>query len=159
MASSLPPDPCLARQARLDVKAAFKLIWLRVEDVGLMTTELLGSWLSTHATPTPDVCALFLSMNFGWNGAPGEWMAWGRAPKQYTDAHRPGDAHHNDTVSYHTYVLMDDGVLVEPRLGVRPWAASATFEEALRILLGRDALNVNKLAEDGVFDTKASSGD
>ena len=50
---------------------------------------------------------------------------------------------------------MDDGVLVEPRLGVRPWAASATFEEGLRILLGRMALNVKKLAEEGAFDTKA----
>lgn len=58
----------------------------------------------------------------------------------------------NDTV---VYDLMDDGVLVEPRLGVRPWAASATFEEGLSILLGRDALNVKKLAEERTFDTKA----
>ena len=141
--------------AKRDVKAAFKLIWLRVEDAGLMTIELLGSWLSTQATPSPDVCALFLSTNFGWNGAPGEWMAWGWALKQYTESHKPGDAHYNDTVGYHTYVLMDDGVLVEPRLGVRPWAASATFEEGLRIFLGRDALNVKKLGEERIFDTRA----
>ena len=82
-------------------------------------------------------------------------MAWGWALKQNTEAHKPGDAHYNDTVGYHAYVLMDDGVLVEPRLGVRPWSASATFEEGLRLLLGREALNVKKLADEGVFDTKA----
>ena len=119
-----------------------------------MTMELLGSWLGTQATPSPDVCALFLSMNYGWNGPPGEWIAWGWALKQYTASHKPGDAHYNDTVGYQTYVPMDDGVLVEPRLGVRPWAASAMFAEGLSIPLGRDALNV-KLAEEGTFDAKA----
>ena len=129
--------------AKRDVKAAFELIWRRVEDVGLTTIELLGSWLSTRATPSPDVCALFLSMNFGWNGVPGVWMAWGWAPKPYTNAHKPGDAHCTETRSATIlYVLIDDGVLVEPCLGVRPWAASATFEEGLRIILGWDALNV-----------------
>ena len=132
--------------------AAFKLIWLRVEDVALMAIELLGSWLGPGQQ---DVAALFLSMNFGWNGAPGEWMVWGWGPNLYTEAHRPHDPHFNDMVGYHTYVPMDDGVLVEPLLGVRPWAASATFEEGLSNLRGRGALNTKKLAEEGTFATKA----
>ena len=44
---------------------------------------------------------------------------------------------------------------MEPRLGVRFWAASATFEKGLSILLGRGALNVQKLTEEGTFDAKA----
>ena len=88
--------------ANRDVKAAFKLIWFRVEDVALMANELLGCWLGPGRQ---DVAALFLSMNFGWNGAPGEWMVWGWGLKLYTEAHRPHDPHFNDTVGYHTYVL------------------------------------------------------
>eukprot|EP00972_Heterocapsa_arctica_P027079 3982993-Heterocapsa_arctica.AAC.1 len=88
--------------AKRDVKAAFKLIWLRVEDVGLMCIELVGNWLGDH----PDVAAIFMSMNFGWNGAPGEWMVWGWGVKLYAEAHKPPDPHFNDTVGFHTFVLM-----------------------------------------------------
>ena len=88
----------------------------------------------------------------------GEWMAW--ALKRYTEAHKPGDAHYNDTVGYHTYILMDDGVLVEPRLGIRPWAASATFEKGLRILLGREALKTStNWLRKGSSTRRPSSGD
>eukprot|EP00972_Heterocapsa_arctica_P067215 9919296-Heterocapsa_arctica.AAC.2 len=50
---------------------------------------------------------------------------------------------------------MDNGLLVEPKLGTRPWAAAAVFEEGLAKLLGTKALNLKKLEEEGDFDTKA----
>ena len=117
-----------------------------------MAIELLGGWLGPGQQ---DVAALFLSMNFGWNGAPGEWMVWGWGLKLYTEAHRPHDPHFNDTVGYHTYVLMDGGALVEPLLGVRPWASSATLRKGCLPHSPGNALNVKKLAEEGKFSTKA----
>eukprot|EP00972_Heterocapsa_arctica_P091331 13475647-Heterocapsa_arctica.AAC.1 len=50
---------------------------------------------------------------------------------------------------------MDDGILVEPKMGMRPWAAAAVFEEGLAKLLGPNALKLKKLEEEGAFDTKA----
>eukprot|EP00972_Heterocapsa_arctica_P076884 11340636-Heterocapsa_arctica.AAC.1 len=50
---------------------------------------------------------------------------------------------------------MDDGIFVEPRLGLRPWAAASVFEEGLTKLLGPKAFNLKKLEEEGEFDTKA----
>ena len=50
---------------------------------------------------------------------------------------------------------MDDGVFVEPELGLRPWGATATFERGLRQILGDRALNEKKLAEEGRFATNA----
>ena len=52
-------------------------------------------------------------------------------------------------------MLMDDGIFVEPEVGVRPWAAAAAFEAGLKQLLGPRSLNVKKLAEEGEFGTKS----
>ena len=48
---------------------------------------------------------------------------------------------------------MDDGVLVEPGLGVRRWTSVATFETGLRKLMGEDALNLKKDEAEGRFAT------
>ena len=70
--------------------------------------ELLGSHLGDH----PDILVIYLCMNFGWNGAPGQWMSWGWALKQYTEAHRPRVAEESDPSPFRILVLMDDAVFV-----------------------------------------------
>jgi hypothetical protein len=106
--------------AKRDVKAAFKLLWLRPEDSALMSIELLGR----HVGLDHDVAVLYRCMNFGWSGAPGEWMAWAWGLKQFTESCAPPDPGTQGTSRYRVFLLMDDAVFVEPLLGTRPWAAT-----------------------------------
>ena len=68
-------------------------------------------------------------------------MAWGWGLKQYTEAHGPPDPVLDDPTAFRVFVLMDDGIFVEPELGTRPWSCAATFERGLAQLLGPKALN------------------
>ena len=46
-------------------------------------------------------------------------------------------------------ILLDDMVLVEPCVGLRPWISSETYEWAVVQLLGSNAINATKDAEEG----------
>ena len=48
---------------------------------------------------------------------------------------------------------MDDGVLVEPALGARPWLSVWIFDSMSKLPLGGSAINLEKLAEEGEFST------
>ena len=47
--------------------------------------------------------------------------------------------------------LMDDGVIVEPLVGLRPWLSSQTMEAAMRRTWGPAAINKEKRDEEGTF--------
>eukprot|EP00969_Alexandrium_andersonii_P018911 825555-Alexandrium_andersonii.AAC.1 len=49
---------------------------------------------------------------------------------------------------------MDDGVLCEPALGVRPWLSEAAYLEGMRRCLGPKALNEKKDALEGQFSVR-----
>eukprot|EP00969_Alexandrium_andersonii_P125370 5542292-Alexandrium_andersonii.AAC.1 len=49
---------------------------------------------------------------------------------------------------------MDDGVLCEPALGVRPWLSEAAYLEGMRRCLGPKALNVKKDELEGQFSVR-----
>ena len=45
--------------------------------------------------------------------------------------------------------LMDDSVVVEPMLGVRPWQAVDALGHAIERIWGKDVLNLEKQVEEG----------
>ena len=136
--------------AKKDVDAAFKRIWLHPSGVRLFGVELLGDEIGLGY----DVLAVFLVLAFGWRGSPGEYMAWGWAVRQWHEAHRPAQEEWHDTVPFSSLFLMDDGVLVEPALGLRPWLSERTFVEGMTRLFSPDARNRKMDAEEGAFSIR-----
>ena len=50
--------------------------------------------------------------------------------------HYPSQCQWHDSTPFRSLVLMDDSVLVEPDLGVRPWMSVAVSEQCTRAALG-----------------------
>jgi len=96
---------------------------------------------------------VFLVLSFGFQGAPGEWMPWAAATKQLHEDKRPALEERDGPDPFADEVLMDDAVLVEPLLGFRPWVSRDAYEHGVRQLLGPDAINAEKDALEGEFDT------
>eukprot|EP00971_Amphidinium_carterae_P286852 5695020-Amphidinium_carterae.1 len=72
-----------------------------------------------------NILAISMVLVFGWVGAPGQYMAWAWALKLHHAAHQPPYPEVHDSPAYSSKVLMDDCVLVEPDLGMRPYTSEA----------------------------------
>ena len=59
-----------------------------------------------------------------------------------------------DTVAFHNKTLMDDTVLVEPDLGIRPAMSSLRARQSLVRIFGGEAINEKKFLEEGSFATR-----
>ena len=148
--------------AKQDIEGAFRLVWLAPQDVPLFAGELPwapeamaptdGSEGATHAGEYPEgIVALYLVLSFGFNGAPGEWMAWATAAQQFHSAHRPEQADRDGPERFQGSILMDDMVLVGPLLGLRPWVSASAYECGTKALLGPQSINAEKNALEGAF--------
>jgi len=136
--------------AKYDVDSAYKLIWVKVNDVCLFATELPGEVLGLEG----NVMILSLSLVFGWGGAPGEYMAFAWLNKLLYQAAAPAHLRWHDEVPFHCKTLMDDQVMVEPAIGVRPYIAAWWAKKAMTQVFGAGAINQKKLEEEGRFETK-----
>ena len=97
------------------------------------------------------VTFLFLVSSFGFSGSPGEWTAWGRGTEELHRCFCPQEGRRDGSLHFDGKILVDDMVLVEPCVGLRPWVSSETYEWAVRQLLGSHAINAAKDAEEGQF--------
>ena len=98
--------------------------------------------------PSPKPLTLiFLVLSFGWSGSPGEWMPWALAAVHAHREFRPSQPELEGEERFMGWALMDDTVLVEPWLGSRPWLSARAFEWAAKGLLGKEAINQEKLEE------------
>lgn len=100
------------------------------------------------------IVILSLVMVFGWVGAPGEFVIWATAAQKHHGLFRPAWPAFNDVVPYTSRWLMDDGVVVEPTVGIRMSRSLAPLDETMEAVWGPGAINQDKLAEEG-----NSSGD
>ena len=57
------------------------------------------------------VLILYLSMVFGWTGAPGVYMSFANAARALHEGYKPDEPKVNDTVGYSSEWLMDDPVI------------------------------------------------
>ena len=144
--------------AKKDVAGAFRLLWVDPRDVELFGGDLpwqpesMGSCSDTSKPgDARTITVLYLVSSFGFSGSPGEWNVWGRATEELHRSHRPQQSRRDGAVHFDGKILVDDMVLVEPVLGLRPWVSSEVYEDVVKKLLGEKAINAAKDAEEGQF--------
>ncbi|CAE7435441.1 unnamed protein product [Symbiodinium sp. CCMP2592] len=81
-------------------------------------------------------------------------FAVGRRPVADGRALRAGGSEWHDTSSFRSLALMDDSVVIEPDLGLRPQLSVHALEEAIRQTLGPLAINAAKDVEEGALSTR-----
>ena len=144
--------------AKKDVAGAFRLLWLDPKDVELFAGEVpwkvdaMGSGEEKTEQGDPDsLTMLFLVSSFGFSGSPGEWNIWGRATEEVHRCYKPAKGRRDGALHFDGKILVDDMVLVESCVGLRPWVSSEVYEAAVVKLLGPGAINAAKDAEEGYF--------
>ena len=153
-----PNTPIL--MAKKDIAGAFRLLWVDPADVELFGGDLpwkpeafqLESW-EKESVCEQGITVLYLVSSFGFSGSPGEWTAWGRATEEYHRGFRPGRSRRDLSVGFDAKVLVDDCVLVEPYVGLRPWVSAEVYEDGVRTMLGSAAVNKEKDKVEGEFRT------
>ena len=144
-----PNTPIL--MSKKDVSDAFKWIPVRGKDTRLFAADLPGG---EFGAPGRNITVLYNSLTFGWTGAPGEYMLFAWLIKTGHSMFRPEDASWNDLVPFQSLVLMDDAVLIEPKIGLRPWMSVRTMETCTRKALGDGAINAAKDELEGALETR-----
>eukprot|EP00435_Cladocopium_sp_Y103_P042118 s923_g11.t1 len=147
--------------AKKDISGAFRLLWVDPADVSLFAGDL--PWQPRQAfgedqshVPSPavgDLTVIYLVSSFGFSGSPGEWCMWGRATEECHRAHGPAEPRRNMSDGFDAKVLVDDCILVEPWVGLRPWVSAEVFEDGVTKMLGEQAVNQEKDEVEGVFKT------
>ncbi|CAE7767408.1 unnamed protein product [Symbiodinium sp. CCMP2592] len=102
--------------AKKDVSDAFKWLWIQSEDGPLFGADLPGTELGLPE----GVTAVYTAMTFGWTGAPGSFMGFAWGVKLLHSSHTPTQPLWHDTTAFKSLMLMDDAVVIEPALGLRP---------------------------------------
>ena len=145
--------------SKKDVAGAFRLLWIDPADVELFAGDL--PWrpdlMEVEETNVEDDAAqrpltvIFLVSSFGFSGSPGEWSVFGRATEEWHRAHRPLNSRRDGACGFDAKILVDDCVLVEAEVGLRPWVSAEVYEEGVRKLLGKAAINAEKDELEGAF--------
>lgn len=134
--------------SKKDISDAFKWVPVRLEDTRLFAADMPGHAFGL-ATP---VTVIYNTLTFGWCGAPGEFMLYAWLAKLAHASYAPTSPQWNDQVTFKSLVLMDDTVLVEPAIGVRPWLSLAASEECIKATLGPRTINPEKDAIEGALE-------
>ena len=144
--------------SKKDVAGAFRLLWLDPNDAELFAGDL--PWCSeamesaeAEDTEGIDMTVIYLVSSFGFSGSPGEWTVWGKATEIFLRAHCPAIPRRDLSWSFDSRILVDDNVLVEPFVGLRPWVAAEVYEAGVKTLLGDAAINREKDVVEGQFRT------
>ena len=142
--------------AKKDVSEAFKWLWVEQDDCRLFGADIPneGEGTADRGTLPRPVTVLYLAMTFGWTGAPGEFMAFAWAIKLLHRACGPDRPEWHDTSAFRSLALMDDSIVIEPDLGLRPQLSMDALEAAIRQTLGPLAINAAKDIEEGALTTR-----
>eukprot|EP00972_Heterocapsa_arctica_P086451 12743451-Heterocapsa_arctica.AAC.1 len=73
-------------------------------------------------------------------------MAWATATQHFHAAHRPEEADRDGPERFQSCILMDDAVLIEPLLGIRPWVSASAYEYGTKKIMGEGSINAAKNA-------------
>ena len=137
------------RLAKKDTAEAFKWIPLGATDIRFFAADLPGGEFGVDR----DITAVYRVLTFGWRGAPGHYMTFAWVIKTAFEALAPPEPHINDSTPFFTMILMDDSVLVEPDVGLRPAIAAETLETLTKTALGEKAINEEKDWEEGRYES------
>eukprot|EP00438_Fugacium_kawagutii_P035674 Skav231659 [mRNA] locus=scaffold823:44885:57127:- [translate_table: standard] len=144
-----PNTPILL--SKKDVSDAFKWVPVRCEDTRLFAADLPGGEFGAQGK---NITVLYNSLTFGWTGAPGEYMLFAWLIKSGHSMFHPPDPEWNDGVAFQSLVLMDDAVLIEPKVGLRPWLSVQTMETCTKKALGPGSINAAKDEIEGALETR-----
>ena len=97
---------------------------------------------------------MYLSLYFGWKGAPGTWGVVSTLILQYIAKHIPDDPSSHGEESFEVFQFVDDGGFDEPALGLRPWISTHLWERSLAYCVGPEGLNKRKKEIEGYFATQ-----
>jgi hypothetical protein len=157
--------------AKKDIAGAFRLLWIDPEDAELFGADIPWETRSMNEPdqnePSSDVIEagiqfweleqgltlIYLVASFGFAGSPGEWTPWGRGAEEFHRGHHPANGRRDGSTPFDSRALVDDTVLVEPLMGLRPWVSAMCFEEGARRMMGEEAINAEKDAVEGTFRT------
>ena len=131
--------------AKLDVSRAFKWHDVAPEDTADFGSALPGELVGVEGR----VKLVYGGLPFGWCGAPGEYMAFALAGRAYHESFKPEMEGVNGPTPFSSEWLMDDSVIVEPLMGVRPWQAVDALGHSIEKIWGKAALNLDKQIEEG----------
>ena len=124
---------------------------MRSSDTRLFAADLPGAEFGAVGKT---ITVLYNSLTFGWCGAPGEYMLFAWLIKLSHSKFRPEDPSWNDLPTFRSLVLMDDAVLIEPKIGMRPWSSVMMMEECTKAALGLGSINAAKDAVEGALETR-----
>ena len=157
MQTRYPGVPVL--MAKKDIAGAFRLLWVSPMDTPLFAGDL--PWKPEFMVKSDEdggekaegkaMTVVYLVSSFGFSGSPGEWTPWGRATEEYHRAHKPAEPRRDGAAGFDCKILVDDAILVEAAVGLRPWASASCYEKGVRLMLGEAAVNEEKDAIEGTF--------
>ena len=134
--------------SKKDISDAFKWVPVRLEDTRLFAADLPGQAFGVEVPIT----VIYNTLTFGWTGAPGEFMLYAWIAKLAHMGYAPLAPEWNDGTTFRSLVLMDDTVLIEPEVGVRPWMSVAASEQCTKATLGPHTINPEKDAIEGALE-------
>ena len=79
-------------------------------------------------------------------------FAW--AAQRLHESFHPGGPHVNDDLKFFSRWHMDDAVILEAAVGLRPWLSGDCLDGCMRKIWGPDAINEDKKDEEGTFAPK-----
>ena len=143
--------------SKKDVAGAFRLLWVDPRDADLFAGDL--PWVPEEMEPGVreskgvEMTVVYLVSSFGFSGSPGEWTVWGKATEEFLRSHHPVCPRRDLSWGFESRILVDDNVLVEPWIGLRPWVAGEVYEAGVKLMLGEAAVNREKDLVEGPFRT------
>ena len=111
-----------------------------------MATELTGRFFKMQHS---DVVLFYLAMPFGWDGSPAHFAVFGDAITAAHCARGVVGEPHMSQFPFLSRMCADDGIFFEIDQSVRLKASTSAWEFFTRGLLGREAINAEKLNEEG----------
>ena len=130
-------EGALPEEGRKEVDEVLKRLSSLLEELD-MSEEEVRSAMQAGLT------LIFLVLSFGWSGSPGEFTPFAKATVLYHRGHKPSNPRRDGTIAFRGKMLVDDAVLMEPLLGIRPYISEATYERGAALIFGRGAINEEK---------------
>ena len=135
---------------KIDVKAAFKLIWVAISDSNWFGARFASSMFGKARPCWKHLFILFTVLQFGWSESPGEYGVFGWCISAAHRALGPSVACQLAALAFFNLVFVDDAAIFEPDMFGRAQASRSGYMWALAQILGK-ALNIKKLAIDGTL--------
>ena len=128
-----------------DIASAFRLLRLHPALALVMCTELPGGELGQ----VHDVVVFYLVMPFGWNGSPANFAVFGDSISLIHAQFGMGRPDWFLPIPFLSRLYVDDGLLFDIKNAIRQLANTTTWEAITVGVLGDEAINQDKLDEEG----------